>query len=204
MPVFRITLMNTIGYINPNCMSSECSVANTAEMMSSLGCRTIAYEEYGALCHNTWINLLRQIRNDDTIILYSILDAFVSTLALRVFMERCVNKGIRLISLKESIDSKEQFFGKYLYIMTETNSNIRRTQMLTHRNKISDNNRKYTPPKRKKQLRDEKILNMYASSYPVPVILRECKVSRGTLYRILAKYNVPKDRTTGLLSKKKK
>lgn len=188
--------MNTIGYINPNTMSSECSVTNTAEKMYSLGCTFIAFEDAGAVGNRKWIDLLQQVREDDTIILYSILDAFSNTLSLRIFLERCVCRGTRLISFKESIDSKEASFNTHLHTISDIYSHIRHSYVIRIKNERYRHERnRFTPSKRKKQIRDEKVLNMYASSYPVTTILDECKISRATLYSILSRHSIPKDRT---------
>lgn len=181
-------------------MISDNSIITTADRMKNLGCHFIVYEESAKLQHPKWIEMLSKIQDGDTIVLHTLLDAFISPFALRVFFERCINRGVRLILLKESLDTGESTFCKQLSTIATIFSVLRHAYYINKeiREKGNPSHTKLTLSRRKKELRDEKIINMYSGEYSIPVIMEECKVTRGTLYNTLKKHGISSNRTRNI------
>ena len=148
-------------------------------------------DEYELLRPN-FHRLVNNLNLGDTLAIESFSNAVRGIRQMTLLLEICRLKGIRLISYNDGFDSDEKSsFEKLPEIMGRLSLEI---SALRKSVKVSLNNYKRRPRKRFSEeilLRNQTAINMYIAAYSIATIIKVCKISRASLFRILRRNNIP-------------
>ena len=198
--------MTTIGYIN-----TYRGIDNPDDIltkMNDLGCDIICQDTYSENEDRIrWRYILEDIEDGDTLILASFSNAVTNLVELTILMRMCVNHNIRLVSLKDRIDTKKEMFpsaaGDLFGLLNVFGIEAYRA---ARRKKNKD----FNPGESLRKMmarhntmkRDKDVINLYISGESVDTIVkRSGNLGRATVYRILDRYGIVTDRQLGQLSK---
>lgn len=190
--------MKKIGYINTTKDFEH--IEDCRKTMVDMGCDSVyqdnADEEYE---RPFWRFVLGELKDGDTLVVCKLSSALCSSIELANLMKLTTEKNLRIISLKDSIDTKNEYFQTKPEDYVRMLSDFPRESLQIHYppSKPSDLSRNLgrLKKKRKKQKIYCDILNMYAAGVPVAKIweLSGFK-NRGTIYRILQRFGIQADR----------
>lgn len=184
--------MTIYGYIHHS--SSDDTVAH----MKRLGCQTIFNDsKHDTHCRPQRRQLFTLIEEGDTLVVPRLAHIVGNTMQASLLIDYCSLRSIRLISVEEEIDTRDELFGP----LTQENI-VRAVCRLPHdvatlrrshgaRRKIAPD----APPtltREERDRRDEKALNMYLAGFSISDILKHNRIGRATLYRMLERHNVPR------------
>ena len=190
--------MAIIGYINDTheYRGKEYSL----EFMNNAGC-SVLYHETDDANRPFWRYILSTIEADDTLIIGKACNAMQSTFELVMFLKLCNNKGFRLISVMDGIDSFRDIYNYSSDDLLRMTFSFCTEDMS---NRASRNKGRGVQPidsnlaalfAKKKKLKD--VINMYHSDIPIDDIMKLTGIRiRATIFRILHKYGISNERTT--------
>lgn len=181
--------MEYVGFIN-----AAHNIEHLEELVSSmrrLPCAVIFYEENDDNDRQKWKAFIGQLNHGDVAVLLSFDNAFKNFSDLMFFLKLCSSKNIRIISIKDSLDSEDVIFPK-----ASTKKTLDAIASMTSvRGKdsfddfeealLSD---KYHEKKLKKYMM---VINMYNAGYSIKEIMsRTGYHGKSNIYRILHRFNV--------------
>lgn len=205
--------MAKIGYIM-NAPSAE-EYKDERSWMEEFGCIEIVEEEMpmGEKSRTLWDSLMSRMQFGDTIVIPKLSNALRGARQLVFFLEFCRIQNIRLISLRDKIDSANQLFPE-----TQTSDVLTAIALLPKEaNAIRKSSRHISRMKKhieslsskamSKIERNKRVVNMYLQGYSIDDIFKESGFrSRSSVFRILNLANVDlnRGRTKGPLGPRKK
>lgn len=161
------------------------------EVMTKLKCSVIHMEDYDGMARNEWRLFIDELEEGDVAVLYSFYDAFDSHHDMMFFLKLCAMKKIRFISIKDKLDSSNEYF---------QSSGVR--QVLEAINTVSAKKSDgksddfeaelYALTHEQRKLkRYRMVINMYKAGYPIKEIMyRTGYKGKSNIYRILHLYNI--------------
>ncbi len=183
--------------------------------MQDFGCMEIVKEELprNDEMRTLWDSLIGRLQFGDTIVIPKLSNALKGARQLVFFLELCRVNNIRLVSIHDKIDSKDELFPdcKTSDVLTaiallpkEANA-IRKNDrhVIKVRKQISEMSRKAVG----KAERNRKVINMYQQGFSIDDIFAESGFkSRSSVFRILndAKIELNRGNTRGPLGPRKK
>lgn len=183
--------------------------------MAEFGCMEIVKEELPGHdgMRSLWDSLIGRLQFGDTVVIPKLSNALKGARQLVFFLELCRINNIRLISIHDRIDSKDELFPdcKTSDVLTaiallpkEANA-IRKTDrhVIKVRKQISEISRKAVG----KAERNRKVINMYKQGFSIDDIFAESGFkSRSSVFRVLNDANIELNRgnTRGPLGPRKK
>ena len=102
--------MEYVGYIN-----TAYYIEHFEEFVSSMRqmpCSSIYYDQRDDGERQKWKSFVGTLNNNDTAVLISFDNAFCNFNDLMFFLKLCSSKNIRIISLKDSLDTSDELFPK--------------------------------------------------------------------------------------------
>ncbi len=183
--------------------------------MQEFGCMEIVKEELprNDEMRTLWDSLIGRLQFGDTIVIPKLSNALKGARQLVFFLELCRVNNIRLVSIHDRIDSKDELFPdcKTSDVLTaiallpkEANA-IRKNDrhVIKVRKQISEMSRKAVG----KAERNRKVINMYQQGFSIDDIFAESGFkSRSSVFRVLNDANIELNRgnTRGPLGPRKK
>ena len=165
-------------------------------------CSSIYYDDRDDGERQKWKSFVGTLNNNDTAVLISFDNAFCNFNDLMFFLKLCSSKNIRIISLKDSLDTSDELFPK-----ARTQDTLRAIANMTvakgqaafddfQAELLSD---KFHEKKLKKY---RMVINMYNAGYSIKEIMsRTGYHGKSNIYRILHMFNVELEYPTMVRSK---
>lgn len=205
--------MAKIGYIM-NAPSSE-EYQDERKWMEEFGCIEIVEEEMptNEKSRTLWDALMSRMQFGDTIVIPKLSNALRGARQLVFFLEFCRIQNIRLISLRDKIDSTNQLFPEtqtsdvltaIALLPKEANAIRKRSRRISRMKKHIESLSSKTMSKIE---RNKRVVNMYLQGFLIDDIIKESGFrSRSSVFRILNLANVDlnRGRTKGPLGPRKK
>lgn len=196
-------VMAKAGYIFM-CMDEESDIyRRSISWMRDHGCTRIVQEspEDEAL-RPQWKKLLGCLGRNDEIVLTSFANALRGPLELCYFLEVCRINVIRVISIEDKIDSKDELFdcktSDVLHVLESLPFNIGLIKNAAQR--LVDEKHDPTEVKQSqkaKRDRDSMIINMYNNGFSIDEIWQNSGMkSRSSVFNVLKRYKIPLRRDT--------
>lgn len=172
----------------------------TIQMMEEMGCCRIFKEcRFDTLTRPQRRTLLRQIGNNDEIIVPRLCHIVNGNTGLAVLLEYCELRNIRLISVEDRVDTAGIFYdgGSDRNLVSAFKALASDVAILKRDNgekPIQTPTSVQTKAKERRTQRDSCVISMYLAGLNTGDILRHNKISKTTLFRILRKHYIPTDR----------
>lgn len=192
--------MEYVGYIN-----TAYYIEHFEEIVSSmkqLPCSSIYYDEKDDGDRQKWKSFVSTLNNNDTAVLMSFDNAFYNFSDLMFFLKLCSNKNIRIISLRDSLDTSDELFPK---LSTKDTLDAIANMTVTKGHATFDDfqaellSDKFHEKKLKKY---RMVINMYNAGYSIKEIMsRTGYHGKSNIYRILHMFNVEVEYPTMIRSK---
>lgn len=174
--------------------------------MLDYGCVNIVEEnEADEKNRPLWKQLMLALERGDELVISKFSNALRGSRELSIFLEFCRVKVIRIISINDRIDSKNELFPEtkpsdvldMIGALPEEAFQLRKSSQ--HEVKLQERMIVTLPPiSSSKMSRSEKekiILNLYAAGHPIDEIWKVCGFrSRSSIFRILNKYGIKHNR----------
>lgn len=205
--------MAKIGYIM-NAPSSE-EYQDERKWMEEFGCIEIVEEEMptNEKSRTLWDALMSRMQFGDTIVIPKLSNALRGARQLVFFLEFCRIQNIRLISLRDKIDSANQLFPETQtsYVLTAIALLPKEVNAIRKHSRHISRMKKHIESLSSKAMskieRNKRVVNMYLQGFSIDDIFKESGFrSRSSVFRILNLANVDlnRGRTKGPLGPRKK
>ena len=184
--------------------------------MNEFGCVNVFEEEFvNEHTRPLWKQLMVSLNRGDTLVISKFSNALRGSRELAIFLEFCRVKVIRLISIHDQIDSKNELFPEtkpadvLLMVGSLPHEALALRKSASHNTKLQKQikqTERTTEPHARRLEREQTVVNMYASGHSISDIWTASGYkSRSSIFRILNKYNILLDRGnhSGPLSTKK-
>ena len=183
--------------------------------MEKFGCYDIIQEEYpdNEKSREQWDGLLARIQPGDTLVIPKLSNALKSARQLVFFLEFCRIQNVRLVSIHDKIDSRDELFPetKTSDVLTAIALLPKEANAVRVPSKPFQRMRRKIKAMSKKQLgraeRNRRIINMYREGFSIDDIIDQSGFkSRSSVFRILndAGVDLNRGRTKGPLGPRKK
>lgn len=173
--------------------------------MEEFGCINILEEmDENESSRPLWKQLLSTIERGDTLVVSKLSNAIRGSRELAIFLEFCRVQDIRIISIHDKIDSRDEVFPR---LQTDTLFNIIGSlphealilrKSTRHHLKLKEKITCPLPPvsaKTRKMERELNVINMYVAGHSIDDIWRLSGYSsRSSIFRILNKHNIKLNR----------
>ena len=193
--------MAKVGYIY--CTSHDDSLAEVKAWMSDYGCVQIVEEETAQeKLRPQWKQLLANLDRGDELVVSKFSNAVQGLRELSTLFEYCRVKVIRLISIRDRIDTADKLFPdtSTMQIIQMFEAHVQYLQQHMKPTKFK------TLTAKEKAERENMIVSMYNNGHTLDDIYSVCGFkSRSSIFRILNKYGVKLNRGnfSGPLGKRK-
>lgn len=192
--------MEYIGYVNTAYYIEQLEAFVLS--MKQMPCSFIYYDEKGNGQRQNWKLFISSLNSNDTAVLVSFDNAFCNFNEMMFFLKLCASKNIRIISLKDSLDTSDVFFPK---VSTQNTLNVIASMTVTKGQAAFDDfqaellSDKFHEKKLKKY---RMVINMYNAGYSIKEIMsRTGYHGKSNIYRILHMFNVELEYPTMVRSK---
>ena len=191
--------MATLGYIANADTIAEKDLATTEKVMRDLGCETIHTESTKDTTERPWLKyIMEEVKEGDTVVFHKLSNALANAVELTNLCRLCYNKGVRLVSVLDSIDTK----GEYCKCTSTDYVRMLATFSLEsydgkHKLKRDDNlpSARRIAIQRAKDDKEVRILNMYMAGYSYQEIMDEQNISsRKSIANLLKRHNIEPNR----------
>jgi DNA invertase Pin-like site-specific DNA recombinase len=183
--------MAKVGYIFN---SSHCDgLDEDRQWMQQYGCCDIVEEqESQEALRPMWKQMLSSLKLGDELVVSKLSNAVRGSRELAVFLEYCRIKTIRLISIRDRIDSRNELFPEtrnsdilnMIALLPAEVSALRNAS--THTRRLKKRLKSTTPKGNEKLERNKRVINMYKSNYTIEEIWKASGFhSRSSVFRVL-------------------
>lgn len=172
----------------------------TMDAIEAMGCCRIFKESrYDTMTRPQKKNLLRQIGDNDEIVVPRLCHVVNGCTQLAVFLEYCDTRNIRLVSVEDRIDTAGILYDgesdRHLVSAFKTlASDIAAIKKDYGEVSLQMPSLLKTTWRDKKMQRDTQVIGMYLSGLSINDVLRLNGIGKSTLFRILRKHGIPTDR----------
>ena len=196
--------MAKIGYIMA--ISQYDKLEEDREWMNNFGCIRIVEEcDENERNRPLWKQLMVALQRGDELVIPKFSNAIRGSRELATFLEFCRVKAIRVISIHDRIDSKNQLFPEtkpsdvleMMGALPEEVLALRKTaeHMVNLQAKMIASLPKVSSTKLQKLDREKTVINLYAAGHPIDEIWRASGFkSRSSVFRILKKHGIKLNR----------
>lgn len=162
-------------------------------------CRIFRESRYDTTTRPQRKNLLRQIGDNDEIVVPRLCHVVNGCSQLAVFLEYCDVRNIRLVSVEDRIDTAGILYDGESYRNMVSAFKTLASDIVA----IKKNNGEMplqmpsslkTTRREKKIRRDSQVIRMYLTGLNINDVLRLNSIGKSTLFRILRKHGIPTDR----------
>jgi Site-specific recombinases, DNA invertase Pin homologs len=178
------------------------------EILESLGCKKIIIEQVeDEVTRPQWKRMLTQLKKSDELVVLGLSNAIRGLRELAAFFELCRIKKIRLISLKDKLDSNDELFpastSKFMDVFASLMGDIAVERGASARIRAQNRGNALGRPVGSRDKQREKLcIELYMGGSNVEDILKETGFrSKSSVFRILRNNGMEPDRRPG---KKKK
>lgn len=205
----KFRIMAIIGYIKDSFTVKD--IETYLDQMNKLGCQKIYEDDTSVQRQRIWWKYLLENRTEgDTIIIYKLSNALGGWVELPLFLQLCLKKKIRVISIKDGLDTDGHLyttslldflpilasFGKETY---EKKPKFTKDYPLEMSGSIVREQKR-----REKMLLERTVINDYLSGKPIETICSSRHVPKTTIYRLLDRNGIKTNRCDGSAYSKKR
>lgn len=190
--------MKTYGYIRRSYSSQNMSVA--VEQLRSAGCDDIIYDDAENYITRPNLDdlLNRKIKNGDTLVIFRFGNVIRAEAQLPLFLSMCKERGIRIISTYDGIDT-EGCPGQNWHKMNMTLHSVIRSEKFECTIKKSADSKLFARTRKNatgvdKTLRNRTIASLYQEGVSLEAMSQEMGVGYSTIYRVLDDLQIPRNR----------
>lgn len=172
----------------------------TLDMMETMGCCRIFRESrFDTMPRPQRKNLLRQIGDNDGIVVPQLCHVVNGCTQLAVFLEYCDMRNIRLVSVEDRIDTAGILYDgesdrNMVSAFKTLASDIVAIKKDNGEMPLQMPSSLKTTRREKKIQRDTQVIRMYLTGLNINDVLRLNGIGKSTLFRILRKHGIPTDR----------
>lgn len=172
----------------------------TQDVMEMMGCCRIFRESrFDTMTRPQRKNLLRQIGDNDEIVVPRLCHVVNGCSQLAVFLEYCDIRNIRLISIEDRIDTAGILYDgesdrNMVSAFKTLASDIVAIKKDNGEVPLQMPSSLKTTRREKKKQRDTQVIGMYLTGLNINDVLRLNNIGKSTLFRILRKHGIPTDR----------
>lgn len=162
-------------------------------------CRIFIESRYDTRTRPQRRNLLRQIENNDEIIVPRLCHIVNGCTGLAVFLEYCEVRNIRLVSIEDRIDTAGILYNgesdrNMVSAFKTLTSDVAAIKKENGEKPLQMPVAVQTASRNRKFQRDSCVISMYLAGLNTDDILRHNGIGKSTLFRILRKHAIPTDR----------
>ncbi len=173
--------------------------ATVREIEESGCCRIFRESRHDTLTMPQRKTLLRQIGNNDEIIVPRLCHIVNGCTNLAVLLEYCEVRKIRLVSVEDRIDTAGILYDgesdrNIVSAFKTLTSDVAAIKKGNGEKPLQTQSSVQTSAKERKTQRDGRVISMYLSGLNTGDILRLNNISKTTLFRVLRKHGIPTDR----------
>ncbi len=190
----HVRIMNRIAYVFIDAAHS------TLEWIASYG-YDFLFEEKPENHHlrPVFRQTISQLQPGDELIITRFSNVVQDTHHLTLLLEYCRMRGIRIISVEDRFDSKEQLFDstsalRMIQILTALPREIHERRLMFGDSKVLHFERKPSVKKEERRRRERTVLEMYLAGHSIEIIMKKCGIKHSALYMILKRNGVKADR----------
>ncbi|WP_044269868.1 recombinase family protein [Bacteroides timonensis] len=189
--------MSKVGYIMLS--STNDRQEEDLKSLETVGCKTIIQErEEDEVSRPKWRKLMISLDRNDTLVIIQFRNAVRGTRELATLLDFCREANIRIISLRDRIDSEDLMFpastanifnviGRLPQDIFSLRKASSRLQTLRRRFSAKES--------QERNNRNQRIVELYLGGYSIDEIRQETNIhSKGSLYRILKEKGVETNR----------
>lgn len=146
-----------------------------------------------------WKNMFSNLKRGDELFLISLHNAVRGPRQLSLLLELCRVQRIRLVSLRDNIDSWDEMFkSSTAHVLNIIGALPGDTLAMRISGERYVSNKRGLKAKGQKSERDKRCIKMYQEGYPIEDIQKATNFSsKSSIFRILKKYGVEFTRRTG-------
>lgn len=193
----KLIVMSKVGYIMLS--STNDRQEEDLKSLETVGCKTIIQErEEDEVSRPKWRKLMISLDRNDTLVIIQFRNAVRGTRELATLLDFCREANIRIISLRDRIDSEDLMFpastvnifnviGRLPQDIFSLRKASSRLQTLRRRFSAKES--------QERNNRNQRIVELYLGGYSIDEIRQETNIhSKGSLYRILKEKGVETNR----------
>lgn len=173
--------------------------ATVRDIEDSGCCRIFRESRYDTRTRPERKTLLRQIGNNDEIIVPRLCHIVNGCTNLAVLLEYCEARNIRLISIEDRIDTAGILYDgesdrNIVSAFKTLTSDVAAIKKGIGEKPLQTQSPVQTSARERKTKRDSRVISMYLTSLNTGEILRHNNISKTTLFRVLRKHGITTDR----------
>lgn len=173
--------------------------ATVRDIEDSGCCRIFRESRYDTRTRPERRTLLRQIGNNDEIIVPRLCHIVNGCTNLAVLLEYCEARNIRLISIEDRIDTAGILYDgesdrNIVSAFKTLTSDVAAIKKVIGEKPLQMQSPVQTSAREQKTKRDSRVISMYLTGLNTGEILRHNNISKTTLFRVLRKHGITTDR----------
>lgn len=142
---------------------------------------------------------IAQLQPGDEFILTRFSNAVQDIHHLTLLLEYCEMRNIRVISVEDHFDTREQLFNpmstlRMIKFLASLPKEINERRHILGDSKLLPFERKSSSKKEDRRHREHMVIEMYLAGHPIEVIEKKCSIKHSSLYMILRRNGVKADR----------
>lgn len=170
--------------------------ATVRDIEDSGCCRIFRERRYDTRTRPERRTLLRQIGNNDEIIVPRLCHIVNGCTNLAVLLEYCEVRNIRLISIEDRIDTAGILYDgesdrNIVSAFKTLTSDVAAIKKENGEKPLQTQSQAQTSAKERRTQRDSRVISMYLTGLNTGEILRLNNISKTTLFRVLRKHGIP-------------
>lgn len=172
----------------------------TMDAMVTMGCCRIFRESrFDIMTHPQRKNLLRQIGDNDEIVVPRLCHVVNGCTQLAVLLEYCDVRNIRLVSVEDRIDTAGILYDdesdrNIVSAFKTLASDVADIKKGNGEKPLQTQSPVKTSAKERRTQRNSRVISMYLTGLNTGEILRLNNISKTTLFRVLRKHGIPTER----------
>lgn len=173
--------------------------ATVRDIEDSGCCRIFSESRYDTQTRPERRTLLRQIGNNDEIIVPRLCHIVNGCTNLAVLLEYCEARNIRLISIEDRIDTAGILYDgesdrNIVSAFKTLTSDVAAIKKENGEKPLQTQSQAQTSARERRTQRDSRVISMYLAGLNTGEILRLNNISKTTLFRVLRKHGITTDR----------
>lgn len=168
--------------------------------MNGYGLDSLYHEGKGhEKCRPKWKEAISRLGGGDELVIASFGNAVRSLGKLALLIELCRLRGIRLISVEDRIDTREELFGRIkvgvlLSIVSQLPEKVVSLRQSLGEEKLQHESGAVSMTKAARLRRDRKAISLYLAGHSLKVIMEKTGIKHTSLYNILKRNGIGRDR----------
>lgn len=142
---------------------------------------------------------LKALENGDELIIAKFSNTVRHTFGLSLLLDYCSLRNIRLISVEDRFDTKDQIFSqnstlRMMQIIRDLPNDIYRQRVTSGEVARTDARPHLTSKREARMQKERRVITMYLTGHSIEVIMKMCNIKHTALYQILKRNGIKRDR----------